>query len=58
MSKNVLIALLLMALSVVVMILNRGTVSLDLVFGVVKPYASLVYLSFMSLGVVIGILLK
>ncbi len=58
MSKNVLIALLLMALAVVVMILNRGTVSLDLVFGVVKPYASLVYLSFMSLGVVIGILLK
>lgn len=58
MSRNVLIALVLIALSVVVMILNRETVSLDLLLGDVKAYASLVYLSFMSVGVVVGILLK
>jgi hypothetical protein len=58
MSKNVLIALLLLALSVVVMIFNHDRVSVSLLVTTVKPYASLVYLSFMSLGVVVGILLK
>lgn len=58
MSKNVLIALLLIALSVVVMIFNTGREPLDLVVTSIRASASLVYLSFMALGVVIGILLK
>jgi hypothetical protein len=58
MSRNVLIALLLLALSVVVMIVNHSTVTVDLLVTTIRPYASLVYLSFMSLGVVVGILLK
>lgn len=58
MSRNVLIALLLLALSVVVMIVNHSSVSVNLLVTTVQPYASLVYLSFMSLGVIIGILLK
>ena len=58
MSKNVLIALVLLALSVVVMIFNHDRTSVSLLVTTVKPYASLVYLSFMSIGVVVGILLK
>ena len=58
MTKNVLIALILIVLSVLVMIFNTGSISLNLVFAVVRPVASLVYLSFMVLGVVVGVLLK
>jgi uncharacterized integral membrane protein len=58
MSRNVLIALVLMILSVLVMIFNHSTVSVDLLFMTVKPYASLAYLSFTVVGVVIGVLLK
>ena len=58
MSRNVLIALLLLALSVVVMIFNHDRESVNLLVTTIRPYASIVYLSFMSLGVVIGILLK
>lgn len=58
MTKNVMIALLLIALSVVVMIFNTDNIRVNLIFGVVKPAASLVYLCFTALGVTIGILLK
>lgn len=58
MSRNVLIALLLLALSVVVMIFNHEAVRVDLLVATIKPYASVVYLSFLSVGVVIGVLLK
>lgn len=58
MSRNVLIALLLIALSVMVMIFNHDRVDLDLLVATIKPYASMVYLSFLSTGVIIGILLK
>ena len=58
MSKNVLIALLLIALSVLVMIFTKGDAPVDLIFTVIKPAASLVYLAFIGLGVTIGVLLK
>lgn len=58
MSKNVLIALLLIALSVIVMIFTKGDAPVNLLFAVIKPMASLVYLCFIGLGVTIGILLK
>ena len=58
MSKNVLIALILIALAVVVMILTKGFAPVNLIFTEVKAAASLVYLCFIGLGVTIGILLK
>ena len=58
MPKNILIALLLIALSVVVMIFTKGDAPVNLVFMMIKPAASLVYLCFVALGVTIGVLLK
>jgi hypothetical protein len=58
MSKNVMIALLLIALSVVVMIFTKGDAPVNLLFATIKPAASLVYLCFTALGVTIGVLLK
>lgn len=58
MSRNVLIALLLMALSVLIMIFNHSTVALNLLFVDVHPVAALVYLCFMGVGVIIGVLLN
>jgi len=58
MTKNVLIALLLIAFSVVIMIFTKGDAPVNLVFTVIKPAAALVYLCFTALGVTIGVLLK
>ncbi|MEI7880213.1 MAG: hypothetical protein WCI95_04985 [bacterium] len=58
MTKNVLVALLLIALSVVIMIFTKGDSPVNLIFMVIKPAASLVYLCFIALGVTIGVLLK
>ena len=58
MSRNVLIALILIALSVVVLIFSQDRVAVNLVFTQVRAMASLVYLAFIALGVVIGVLLK
>ena len=58
MAKNVLIALALIALSVLVMIFNTDSIHVNLVYTVIKPVASLVYLFFVVLGVIIGVLLK
>lgn len=58
MTRNVLIALILIALSVVVLIFSRDMVTVNLVFAPIKAMASLVYLCFIALGVVIGVLLK
>ncbi len=58
MSRNVLIALILIALSVVVLIFSRDKVEVNLIFTQIKAIASLVYLCFIALGVVIGVLLK
>ena len=58
MSKNVLIALILIALATVVLIFSRDRVTVSLVFTEVRAVASLVYLFFIALGVTIGVLLK
>jgi|APCry1669188910_1035180.scaffolds.fasta_scaffold01254_6 hypothetical protein len=58
MSKNVLIALILIALATIVLIFSRDRVTVSLVFTEVRAIASLVYLFFIGLGVTIGVLLK
>jgi hypothetical protein len=58
MSKNVLIALILIALATLVLIFSRDRVTVSLVFTEVRAVASLVYLFFIGLGVTIGVLLK
>ena len=58
MSRNVLIALLLLALSVLVMIFNTKGIEVNLLVTAIKPIAALVDLCFTVVGVVIGILLK
>jgi hypothetical protein len=58
MTKNVLIALVLIALSVIVLIFSRDRVEVNLVFMQIRAVASLVYLFFIAVGVAIGVLLK
>lgn len=58
MSKNVLIALILIALSTIVLIFSRDRVEVNLIFTEIRAIASLVYLFFICLGVTIGVLLK
>lgn len=58
MSRNVVIALVLIALSVIVLVFSSDQVSVNFVFTKVRGLASLVYLAFIALGVVIGVLLK
>jgi hypothetical protein len=58
MSKNVLIALILIALATLVLIFSRDRVTVSLIFTEVRAIASLVYLFFICLGVTIGVLLK
>lgn len=58
MSRNVLIALILIALATIVLIFSRDRVTVSLVFTEIRAVASLVYLFFIGLGVTIGVLLK
>jgi uncharacterized integral membrane protein len=58
MNRNVLIALILIVLSVLILIVNRQDVTVDFAFASLKAWASVVYLCFICLGVVIGMLLK
>ena len=59
MSKKVVIALLILAVVAVVLILtaNKGSVPVNLVFDTVRGNASIVYLVWMCIGVLIGGLL-
>jgi len=57
MNKKVVIALLILAVSAIVMILTRGDAPINLVFDTFSPRASLVYLVWMGIGVLIGGLL-
>lgn len=59
MSKKVVIALLILAVAAVVLILtaNKGSVPIHLVFDTVHGNASIVYLVWMGVGVLIGGLL-
>ena len=58
MTKNVLIALVLIAISTIILIFSRDSVTVSFVFTELKAMASIVYLCFIALGVVIGVLLK
>ena len=59
MSKRLIIALLLIAVMVVVMLLNAGdNVQLELGVKTLRMAAAMAYLSFASVGVVVGILLR
>jgi len=58
MSRNVIFALILIALSVIVLIFSTQRVEVSLIFTAIHGTASLVYLAFIALGVIIGVLLK
>ncbi len=52
------IALLLLGLAVAVMVINRGSVSLNLLVTDINAVKSLAFFGFMAWGIVIGVLLK
>ena len=58
MSKKILWALVIMAVCVVLLIFNRGTVKVDLLVSQVEALKSLVFLIFLGVGVLVGLLLK
>ena len=58
MNKRVLWALILIALTVIVLLFNRQEVSVDFLLFKVRQMAALVFLFFVGLGVAIGVLLK
>ncbi len=58
MNKRLLWALLLIALVVIVLVVNRHTVKLDLIVGEIKGAAAFIFLGFTAVGVAIGALLK
>ena len=58
MNKRVLWALVLIAATVVVLLFNLKTVTVNVLLTKVEAMAALVYLCFAGVGVVIGLLLK
>jgi hypothetical protein len=58
MTKKLLIALILIGLTVIILLFNRGSVGVDLIVTSVSGIKSLVFLAFTAMGVVIGVLLK
>lgn len=58
MSRNVMYALFLIALTVIVLVINREGVSVDLIVTKIPTRESFAYLGFTAVGVVIGVLLK
>lgn len=58
MSKKVLYALVIIGLLVILLIFNRGTVSINVLFDDVNCLKSIAFLIFTAIGVVIGVLLK
>jgi uncharacterized integral membrane protein len=58
MNKKILYALLLITVMVIILIVNRGDVKVDLVVMSISALKSIVFLSFIAVGVVIGVLLK
>lgn len=58
MNRNVLIALILIALTVIVLLFNRHDVTVNVLVAKLHYMAALVYLFFIGLGVAIGMLLK
>ena len=58
MSKKLIYALVLIGLAVVVMLLTKGTARVNLIVDVISAPTSMVLLGSLSVGVVIGLLLK
>jgi uncharacterized integral membrane protein len=58
MRKSLLYALLLICASIIILLLNKGTTSVDLLFVTVSGLKSVVFLAFVVIGVTIGLLLK
>ena len=58
MSKRMLWALLLIGLTVVVLLFNTDTITLDLLVTKIRTSAALIYLGFTAAGVAIGLLLR
>ena len=58
MTKKLMVALILIGLSVIVLVMNRGTVDVNLIVTSVSGVKSLVFFAFTAIGVVIGVLLK
>lgn len=58
MSKRLLYALLILTVATIVLIFNRGDISVDLIFTEIKAIKSLVFLSFMGIGVIVGVLMR
>ena len=58
MNRSKIYALIIMGLTAVMLIFNRQSVRVDLLFTDVHGMAALVYLFFIGLGVSIGLLLK
>ena len=59
MSKRLLYALIIIALSAIILIFNaRGKVDVELVFGPVRMVKAIAFFVFMGVGVLVGTLLK
>lgn len=58
MTKKLLFALILIGLTVLVLVFNSGSVSVNLLLTQVSGHKSLVFFVFTAVGVVIGVLLK
>ena len=57
MSKKLLSALILIALTFIVLLFNRGSVGVDLIVTSFNGFKPLVFFGFTALGVVLGVLL-
>lgn len=58
MSKKLISALLLIAITVIVLLLNRGSVGINFIIADVSMQKALAFLMFTAIGVAIGVLLK
>ncbi len=58
MSRKLLFALVLLGLVVIVIVLNRGSVDVNLLVTQISALKSLAFLGFVAIGVAIGVLLK
>lgn len=58
MSKGLICALVILMLSVIVLLFNKGHVEVNLLLDTINPLKSMAFLSFMAVGVVVGVLLK
>ena len=58
MNKSLVWAMLLLVVSVLILIFNKGSVSVDLLFTSISGLKSIVFLCFISVGVAIGVLIK